>query len=349
MRFENCSRAFAIASVLVFGLGICAPVAEAVLPGSSAFAQSRLESLISKLRRSKIPNGIAKANGRIEAQQIDIAAKYSGRLLDVVVEEGDTVEAGQVIARVDAMEYEAQLRGAEAEVLRAQEAMAEAEALIAQRESDMALARNELERGEELFKSGHLTAQQLDQRRNQMKVASAGYRAAQASQRQAASTIVAAEAAVSRLQAVLSDMVLVSPRRGRVQYKLARTGEVVAAGARIATILDLADVYMTIFLPARDAGRLSIGDEARIILDPAPEYIIPAKISFVAADAQFTPKAVETSEERDKLMFRVKIQIDPGLLKQHERQVKTGVRGLGFVRTRANVNWPPEIDVKIPQ
>lgn len=305
--------------------------------GSPAFAQSRLESLINKLRRSKISNGIAKANGRIEAQQIDISAKYSGRLLDVFVEEGDTVDAGQVIARIDATEYEAQLRGAEAE------------ALIAQRESDMALAKNELERAEELFKNGHYSAQQLDQRRNQMKVASAGYRAAQASQRQVGSAIVAAEAAVSRLKAVLNDMVLVSPRRGRVQYKLARTGEIVAADARIVTILDLTDVYMTIFLPARDAGRLSIGDEARIILDPAPEYIIPAKVSFVAADAQFTPKAVETSEERDKLMFRVKIQIDPGLLKQHERQVKTGVRGLGFVRTRSDARWPPEIAVKIPQ
>lgn len=349
MRLDCRSRTFVLAATLIFGMGIGAPAMEAVLSGAPASAQSRLESLINKLRRSKIPDGIAKANGRIEAQQIDISAKYAGRLLGVAVEEGDTVEAGQVIARIDATEYEAQLRGAEAEVLRAQEAKAEAEALIAQRESDMALAKNELERAEELFKNGHYSAQQLDQRRNQMKVASAGYRAAQASQRQAASAIVAAEAAVSRLQAVLSDMVLVAPRRGRVQYKLARTGEIVAAGARIVTILDLTDVYMTIFLPARDAGRLSIGDEARIILDPAPEYVIPAKISFVAADAQFTPKAVETAEERDKLMFRVKIQIDPGLLKQHERQVKTGIRGLGFVRTRSDMQWPPQIAVKIPQ
>ena len=96
-----------------------------------------------------------------------------------------------------------------------------------------------------------------------------------------------------------------------MQYQLARAGEVVAAGAPIVTILDLTDVYMTIFLPAADAGKLSVGDEARIVLDPVPDYVVPAKVSFVAADAQFTPKTVETKDERAKLMFRIKLKIDP--------------------------------------
>ena len=130
---------------------------------------------------------------------------------------------------------------------------------------------------------------------------------------------------------MLHDMVLVSPRTGRVQYQLARNGEVVPAGGKVLTILDLRDVYMTVFLPAAVAGKLEIGGEARIILDPAPQYVVPATVSFVAADAQFTPKTVETAEEREKLMFRVKLKIEPQLLKQHSRKVKTGVRGLGFV------------------
>lgn len=315
---------------------------------STAVAQSRLENLLKRLKGSRLPEGIAKANGRIEAQQIDVAAKYPGRLLDVNVEEGDTVEAGAVIARIDATEYEAQLRGAEAQVARAEQAQAEAEALVAQRESDMNLTKAELQRGEELFKNGHYTAQLLDQRRSQMRIAEAGHRAAIAGQRQATLAIEAAKADVARLKAILSDMILVAPRRARVQYKLARSGEVVGAGQRVATLLDLADVYMTIFLPARAAGRVMVGDEARIVLDPAPEYVVPAKVSFVAADAQFTPKAVETAEEREKLMFRVKLQIDSGLLKQYERQVKTGVRGLGFVRTRSDATWPTDLAVKLP-
>src|SRR5208282_3877638 len=105
---------------------------------------------------------------------------------------------------------------------------------------------------------------------------------------------------------------------------------------------------MTVFLPAADAGRLAVGDEARIILDPVPDYVVPATVSFVAADAQFTPKTVETSDERAKLMFRVKLKIDPQVLQAFYTRVKTGVRGMGFVRTKADVDWPADLEVKLP-
>jgi HlyD family secretion protein len=106
---------------------------------------------------------------------------------------------------------------------------------------------------------------------------------------------------------------------------------------------------MTVFLPAADAGRLAVGDEARIILDPVPDYVIPAKVSFVAADAQFTPKTVETTDERAKLMFRIKLKIDAEVLQQFYTRVKTGVRGLGFVRTKPYVEWPADLQVKLPK
>ena len=148
----------------------------------------------------------------------------------------------------------------------------------------------------------------------------------------------------------MHDLVLVSPRTGRVQYQLARNGEVVAAGGKVLTILDLQDVYMTIFLPAATAGKLEIGGEARIILDPVPQYVIPASVSFVAADAQFTPKTVETAEEREKLMFRVKLKAGRGGSEAiYSRRVKTGVRGLGIVRTNAATAWPDDLQVKLPQ
>ena len=175
------------------------------------------------------------------------------------------------------------------------------------------------------------------------------YVAANAQRDQAESAIKAAEADVERLQSILVDLVLVSPRSGRVQYRLARAGEVVAAGQRILTILDLNDVYMTIYLPADQAGRLTIGDEARTILDPVPQYVLPTTVSFVATEAQFTPKSVETAEEREKLMFRVKLQADPKVLDKYHRSVKTGVRGLGFVRTDPKIPWPAELEVKLPQ
>ena len=94
---------------------------------------------------------------------------------------------------------------------------------------------------------------------------------------------------------------------------------------------------------------MTIGDEARIVLDPVPDCIIPAKVSFVAADAQFTPKTVETKDERAKLMFRLKLKIDPDVLQAFYTRVKTGIRGMGFVRTKADVAWPDDLQVKLPK
>ncbi|MBO0710439.1 MAG: HlyD family efflux transporter periplasmic adaptor subunit [Acetobacteraceae bacterium] len=315
---------------------------------ATAHAQSRFRTLIERLRGNTLPAGIVRTNGRIEATQIDVAAKYAGRLSEVSVEEGDPVTAGQVVARISAPEFEAQLRGAQSEVLRAQHTKAEAEAQIASRNSDLQLAQVELDRAEQLARTGSGTIQNRDQRRAAYAAAQAALRAVVAQRSQAEFAIRTAEADEHRLQAILDDLILRAPRNGRVQYKLSRGGEVVGAGSRVLTILDLADVYMTIFLPAAQAGRLKIGDEARIILDPVPQYVVPAKISFVAADAQFTPRTVETREEREKLVFRVKLQIDPDVLRQYENRVKTGVRGLGFVRTNPETAWPADLQVQLP-
>ncbi|MCO5090953.1 HlyD family efflux transporter periplasmic adaptor subunit [Bosea sp. (in: a-proteobacteria)] len=329
----------AATAVLLAALAVSAPEVQ---------AQSRIKALIERLRSDTMPDGIVKTNGRIEATQTDVASKYAGRLAEVTVKEGDEVTAGQVVARISSPEYEAQLRAAQAQVLRARQALAEAEALIAQRKSDQILARTDAERGKELVAKGYLSKQVDDQRAAKANAADAALRAAEAQRDQARFAIHASEADAEQIKAILVDLVLLAPRSGRVQYQLARTGEVVSAGTRVVTILDLSDVYMTIYLPASQAGQLALGDEARIILDPVPQYVIPATVSFVAADAQFTPKAVETAEEREKLVFRVKLQVDKTLLAKYHRQVKTGVRGLGFVRTSPNARWPDSLAVKLP-
>jgi len=213
----------------------------------------------------------------------------------------------------------------------------------------LAAAKSDFERGQELIGKQVITQQTFDQRRRNYEGSQASVQGAIAQRDQADAGIKSAQAEVERIESVLHDLVLISPRTGRVQYQLARNGEVVAAGGKILTILDLHDVYMTIFLPAATSGKLEIGGEARIILDPAPQYVIPASVSFVAADAQFTPKTVETAEEREKLMFRVKLRLDAELLKTFSRRVKTGVRGIGIVRTNAGIAWPDDLQVKLPQ
>ena len=312
-------------------------------------ARSAVETLINRLRGRDMPEGIVKTNGRIEATQVDVAAKYAGRLATVTKDEGDEVTAGEVVATISSPETEAQLRAAQAQVIKAKQALAETIALIAQRKSDLDYARTDYDRGKPLLEHGTITQQTMDQRRNKFEAADAALVATNRQRDQAEAAIRAAEADVERLQSILVDLVLVSPRSGRVQYRLARAGEVVSAGQRVLTILDLKDVYMTIYLSADVAGQLTLGDEARIILDPLPQYVFPAIISFVATDAQFTPKSVETAEERQKLMFRVKLQGDPAVLDKYHRAVKTGVRGLGFVRTDPKVAWPAELVVKLPE
>jgi HlyD family secretion protein len=199
------------------------------------------------------------------------------------------------------------------------------------------------------MKSDSITKQVVEQRKRNFDVAVAAVQSFTSQRNQALSAIKNSEAEVERVESIIHDLTLVSPRLGRVQYQLARAGEVVAAGAPIVTILDLTDVYMTLFLPAADAGRLAVGDEARIILDAVPDYVVPSAVSLVAADAQFTPKTVETKDERAKLMFRIKLKIDPQVLQTYYTRVKTGLRGVGFVRTKPGVEWPADLQVKLPK
>ncbi|PXW52436.1 HlyD family secretion protein [Chelatococcus asaccharovorans] len=330
---------------LALAIGIAASPAAAEGGGLG----DRLQGLWDKLSGKRLPADIVMTNGRLEAEQVLVAAKFAGRVVEVLVEEGQVVDKGAVVARMDTAELDAQLAGVEAQVRRAEKSAAEAEAAIAQRESELVLARQEYERALTLSQRGYGTVQQVDQRRSQMNAMDAARRAAVASLDQAEAAADAARADVARIRSLLDDAVLTAPRRGRVEYKLVQSGEVVAAGAPIATLLDLSDVYMTVFLPARAAGRLALGDEARIVLDPAPDYVIPATVNFVASEAQFTPKTVETADEREKLMFRVKLRIGPSLLKQYESRVKTGVRGVAYVRLSPTATWPADLAVKLPQ
>jgi HlyD family secretion protein len=295
-----------------------------------------------------LPPGIAKANGRLEAEQVGIATKYPGRIALVLAKEGDMVEVGQILARMDTAELEAQLQEAEAKVQKSEHEKTQAEALIVQRDSERTFAKQELQRTASLVTQGWSTQEKLDQRRSEMKTAVAAYDTAIATRDAAQAAILAGQGEVARITSQINDSTLVAPRRGRIQYKLAQPGEVLPAGGSVLTLLDLSDVYLTIFVPAHTAGPLAIGDEARVILDPLPGYVFPAKVTFVATEAQFTPKMVETPEEREKLMFRIKLSIDPALRSRYENQVKTGIRGVGFVRSGPDVAWPDSLAVKLP-
>jgi HlyD family secretion protein len=484
---------------------------------SAAPGDNIVSRVITYFRGPTLPQGFASGNGRIEATEYDVASKRPGRLATVLVGEGVLVEPGEVIARMDTADLEADLGEAQAQLAQAREdkrralaavaqrqselhssvaaitqresdlhradaaiaqresdvdraaaAIAQresaiqatiaaieqrrseieradaavtyrqtdlqrADAAIAQREAELALARRELERLQTLFARDLIARQQLDegltrartaeavviQERAARRAAEAGVLEVQAqrqiaagalaeavaqrhtaeaglteaqAQRQAAAGAVAearaqrqaalatltqekarvqaAEAAVevaridvsyreagiqaaaARIQRIttdIADSTLKSPILGRVQIRVAQPGEVLGAGGRVVNLIDLSDVYMTFFLPTTAAGRVALGTEIRLVLDAAPQYVIPARASFVADVAQFTPKTVETQAEREKLMFRVKAQISPELLRKHIAQVKTGLPGVAYVRLDPKAEWPAHLAVKLPR
>jgi len=177
--------------------------------------------------------------------------------------------------------------------------------------------------------------------------AEAGIAAAKSQVIEAESALEAARASVARLQADIADSQLKTDRVARVQYRVAQPGEVLGAGGKLLNLVDLADVYMTFFLPERQAGRVAIGADVHLVVDAAPQYVIPAKVSYVASVAQFTPKTVETESEREKLMFRVKARIDPQLLEKHLEQVKTGLPGMAYLKLDAAAEWPEHLQINV--
>ncbi|KZB53728.1 HlyD family secretion protein [Thalassospira xiamenensis] len=295
-----------------------------------------------------LPEFIASGNGRIEAEEVRVATKYAGRVDEVLVDEGDLVQAGQVLARMDTEELQTSLAKARAEVARAEQGIFEAKADIVQKESQLSFAERQLERANELVKNNNIAREQVDQRKSDRDVAEAALAAAKSRLTSSERNVEAAQAELERIQVQINDSALKAPRGGRVQYRLAEPGEVLAGGDPVVTVLDLTDVYMTIFLPTRQAGLAFVGNEARIVLDAAPGFVIPAHVSFVADDAQFTPREVETRSERDKLMFRVKIRIARELLEEHRKRVKTGLPGEAYVMLADHQNWPERFTPNVP-
>ncbi len=290
--------------------------------------------------QNAVPKGIAFGNGRIEAKLVDIAAKESLRVKEILVDEGKLVMPGDVLVRMDTATLESQLAEAKATVAANEERTAAAKSTIVRCESEAELADSELERTRKLFEKKVSTQQDLDLRTTSAKVTKASLEEAKAGLRTALQQVEVAQNNVATIQTRIDDATLISPIRGRVLYRLAETGEVLAPGGKALTLVNLEDVYIEIFLPAEQASSLKIGDEARITMDHAPGKAAAGFVSFVSPEAQFTPKQVETRSERDKLMFRVKIRVPEELVAAYIERVKTGVRGVGYVKVDPNAVWP---------
>jgi HlyD family secretion protein len=325
----------------------------------------------------KLPAGFASSNGRIEATEIDVSTKIAGRILDELVDEGDFVTAGQVVAHMDVESLQAQRREAVAKLEMAKSAedtarstleqrkseKAANEAVLAQRDAEFDRATKDYDRAQRMVATGGISREEFDSKQStyftskaavstakaNVAASDAAISTAQAQIIMAKASEAAAQASIERIDADLNDCILKAPKSGRVQYRVSQPGEVLSAGGKVLNMIDLNDVYMTFFLPTDWAGRVKVGAEARIVLDAAPQFVIPAKVTFVADVAQFTPKTVETAEERQKLTFRLKAHIDKELLQKYVRDVKTGLPGVAYVQLDPQAQWPAHLQVNLPE
>jgi HlyD family secretion protein len=290
--------------------------------------------------KTALPKGIVSGNGRLEAKLADVAAREPLRIKDILVNEGDLVKPDQVLVLLDPATLQAQLTEAKASVIAAEKRLAIVNATITRKKSEINLAKIEVERSRKLVAENAGSQREYDMRKTALETSTAALQEAEADLATATQEVEVAKANVATVQTRIDDATLRSPVTGRVLYRLAEPGEVLAPGGKALTLVNLEDVYMEIFLPSKEAARIKVGAEARITVDYAPGRAAPGFVSFVSPEAQFTPKQVETKSERDKLMFRVKIQLPKELASAYIENIKTGVRGVGYVKLDPNAVWP---------
>ena len=324
-------------------------------------------------RKPYDPDKFVMGNGRLEATEVTISAKLAGRIEKIYIEEGDLVTNGQKLVemqtdelRADLLKAKASLAEAEAKVREAESAIAvkraEAEAAkgaVAEKKSQLRGAENK-ERRFKSAASGALPVTEIEDAETMVQSHKAQLMSAEASAQKAVAevesaksrlevakaNVAAQKAAIARIEVDVKDSTIVARHDGRIQYRIAQLGEMVGAGAGILNLVDLTDVYMTLFIPEKLVGRIAQGADCRIVLDAVKEWPIPAQISYVSSIAQFTPKTVETEAEREKLMFRVRARIPAELLKKHIEYARTGLPGVAYVRLDPKADWPEFLEVK---
>ncbi|WP_156956377.1 HlyD family secretion protein [Stenoxybacter acetivorans] len=297
--------------------------------------------------KDRLPEGFSGSNGRLELRRMDVAALYPGRVVSIAAEEGTAVKKDDVLVVLSSEQSDSQVAAANAARQRAAETVARADAEIAAMQQQYKVAQMDWENTRRLKNDALVSAAELQRRQAAKDGAAAAVAAARAARAEAVSAVNQAQAQADAAGAANRDMQIRAPLDARVEYRIADVGNVVGAGSRVITLLDPTDLTLSVFLPTRTVGQLHLGDEARVVLDGI-DAVWQAKISFIAAEAQFTPKYVETVDERDKLMYRVKLRIPIDSAKPYTCLLKGGLTGNGYVRLDTKQVWPEKWRVRAP-
>ena len=292
--------------------------------------------------------GIAAVNGRLELKRLDVATLYPGRVEEILVQEGDEVKINQPLARLSSTISQTQVSGALAQKKRAEETVSRALAEIDARQQQAKVAKLELDNAFKLRRDNLISSTELERRQSAYNASLAAVNTTQAAKAEAEAAVTQAQAQLEKAQSQYEDMIIKAPKDGRLEYQIAEVGNVLGAGGKVVSVLDPTDTYINVFLTAQQMNQIKLGDDARIVIDGI-NAVFPAKITFVANNAQFTPKSVETTEERAKLMFKVKLQIPVDIALKYKGLLKGGMTAIGYVKYDPQAQWVEQLDVKLPQ
>ena len=284
---------------------------------------------------------VISASGTIEAVEVHVASKAAGQIVSLAVEEGARVKPGDLLASVDHAAADIQLRQAEAGVRLAEAQLAllvkgarrediqQAEAALTQADANLRVASDDVRRMRELSRTGSVTAKSRDDAEARVVVAEAQRaaavetlnklrRLARPEEIQAAEARLAqARAGADLLAKTIADCAVTAPAGGVVTHKAVEAGEMVTPGATIVTLAALDSVFVMIYVTETELGRVRLGDAAEVRIDGFPDRPFAGRITYISPEAEFTPKNVQTKEDRVKLVFGVKVEIanPEGLLK----------------------------------
>jgi HlyD family secretion protein len=289
----------------------------------------------------KGPANIISASGTIEAVEVDVASKVAGQIKERPVDEGSRIRTGDTLALVDHDTLDIQLRQAEAGVALAnaqlillregarREDIEQAQAALRQAEASLKVAEDDARRMRALEETGSATPKQREDAEARLTVAQAQRTAAAEALHKAQTLarpeeIKAAEAQLAQAKAgadllrkTIADCTITAPVGGFVTHKAVEVGELVTQGSTIVQVSELDSVYVMIYVTEVELGRIRLGDRAEVSIDAFPKRTFPGRVTYISPEAEFTPKNVETKEDRVKLVFGVKIEIEnkEGLLK----------------------------------
>lgn len=268
-----------------------------------------------------LPEGLIQANGRIEGDRVIVAGKFAGRITRLRVREGDTVARDQVLVEMD----DAQAR---ARVHQARAALAALDAQVQLAAAREAQAARDAVRFRELFREGTASSYETEQADLGARVAHDQLVAARAQRASAA-------AALAEAESVIADLTIRAPTAGTVLARMVDGGEVVGSGTPLLALVDLDRLYLKVYVPEVEIGRLRLGLPAQVYTDAFPDRPFAASVRYIASEAEFTPKEVQTPDERVKLVFAVRLY----LTANPEHRLMPGLPADAVIRWDPNVPW----------